>query len=177
MVEKNKNGEKNVLLKENTLLSIITFPPDLFYGSGTNVHSLGIIIKKGIPHSPNQNVLWIKTRGDGFRKVKRKRLRSNKIPNDIETIKNMVKEFLKNQTSKIENIPEFQKVAPVDFSDSAFELIPEAYLDAKIPTEDEIKQGVDETMRELTAFLIRTNKEEMIINDQDCEIKIRFNIF
>ncbi len=158
-----REWRKNSLLKENTLLSIITFPPDLFYGSGTNVHSLGVIIKKGIPHPINQNVLWIKTRGDGFRKVKRKRLRSNKVPNDIENIKSTVIEFLRDQSIKVKNIPEFQKVSPIDFTDSAFELIPEAYLDAKIPTEEEIKLGVDETMRELIAFLIRTNREGLII--------------
>ncbi len=160
-----REWRKNELLKRNTLLCILTFPPDLFYHSGTNVHSLGVLIKKGIPHPPNQNVLWIKTRGDGFRKVKRKRLRSDKVPNDIETIKSTLKEFLLDQSVEIQNIPEFQKMSPIDFSDSTFELIPEAFLDAKIPTEEEIKKGVDEAIRDTIAYLIRTKKEGMILND------------
>ena len=36
----------NRLLKENTLLSVVTFPPELFYPVG--VHTLGVVIKKGI---------------------------------------------------------------------------------------------------------------------------------
>jgi len=88
-----KEWRKNELLKENTLLSVITFHPQLFYGSGTNVHSLGIIIKKGIPHPPNQNVLWIKIRNDGYIKVKRKRIKSEKIPDELEIVKETIKKI------------------------------------------------------------------------------------
>ncbi len=62
------------LLKHNTLLSVITFPPDLFYPIG--VHTVGIYVKKGFPHPVAQNVLWIRALNDGFVKSKGKRLPS-----------------------------------------------------------------------------------------------------
>ena len=51
------NWRKNLLLPYHTLLSVVTFPDDLFYPVG--VTSVGVFIKKGIPHPPAQKVLWI----------------------------------------------------------------------------------------------------------------------
>ena len=43
------------LLENNSLLSVITFPEDLFYP--ISVGTIGIFLKKGIPHDfDNQNV-------------------------------------------------------------------------------------------------------------------------
>jgi type I restriction enzyme M protein len=56
------------MLKRNSLMSVVTFPPDLFYPVG--VHTLGIFIKKGVPHPSNQPVLWIRGINDGLLKLK-----------------------------------------------------------------------------------------------------------
>ena len=61
---KPKNWRKQ-LLAENTLLSVIDFPEDLFYPVG--IRTVGIFIKKGIPHDAKKDrVLWAKVWQDGF---------------------------------------------------------------------------------------------------------------
>jgi len=53
-------------LQKNTLLSIITFPEDLFYPIGR--HTIGIFVKKGVSHPKDQNVFWIRALNDGSEK-------------------------------------------------------------------------------------------------------------
>ncbi len=145
------------MLKKHTLLAVITFPVDLFYPIA--VTSLGIFIKKGVPHPKDQNVYWIRAINDGLMKKKGKRLPSSKIPNDFKTVKLNLKSFILDQQTKIENVPEFQKRAPIDFSDSALELVPEAYLDAKIPEAKKINNEMENLIRESVAYLIKARKE------------------
>lgn len=154
---------KNNLLKYNTLLSVITFPPDLFYPIG--VHSVGIFIKKGIPHPEIQNVFWIRALRDGLRKSKGRRLFSEKEPNDLHKVKDVLKAFLQNQLHPIENIPKFQKASPINLKDKMLELVPEAHLDGPTPTTEDIQRGLDKLIRENVAFLI-VNKEEVILNEK-----------
>lgn len=151
------------LLEKNTLLSVITFPNDVFYPQA-NPASLAIIVKKGIPHNPKQKVLWIKTWNDGFRKMKRKRIKDDRISDDLTKIKPLVQSWITNQNIEVENIPELQKVSTIDFSDSneTFELIPEAFVDVKIPSEEQIRFGVDEGLRELISHMIRTRQESVV---------------
>jgi type I restriction enzyme M protein len=146
------------LLKHNTLLSVITFPQDLFYPIG--VHTVGIFVKKGVSHPLEQNVLWIRAMNDGFAKSKGKRLPNNRITNDLEKISILQKTFLFNPSQSIENIPRFQKAAPINFDDNILELVPEAYLDDIPPSIEEINRGVDQVIRETVAFLV-TNRMEL----------------
>ena len=76
-----KEWRKNRLLGENTLLSVITFPPELFYPVG--VHTLGVVVRKGTPHPAGQRVLWIRAIRDGHAKLKGKRLRHPCEPDDF----------------------------------------------------------------------------------------------
>lgn len=146
------------LLRTNSLLSVITFPQDLFYPVG--VHTLGIFVKKGIPHPRGQNVLWIRAIHDGLLKSKGKRLLDAREANDYETIRDVVKAFLSNPALKVPNIERFQKLCPIDFSDPLLELVPENYLDQAPPTLDEIREGIDQVIRDSVAFLIRAKKED-----------------
>ena len=63
---------KERLLAENTLLAVVTLPNDLFYPVG--VTTVGIFVKKGIPHPKDQKVLWVRALSDGLLKSKGKRL-------------------------------------------------------------------------------------------------------
>lgn len=145
------------LLKYNTLLSVITFPPDLFYPIG--VHTVGIFVKKGIPHPMGQNVLWIRALNDGFGKSKGKRLPNTRVSNDLEKIKDLHKAFLINPNIQVENIPRFHKACMINYEDKILELVPEAYLDDIPPSIEEINQGVDQVIRETVAFLIVSHME------------------
>ncbi|MFW6246668.1 MAG: HsdM family class I SAM-dependent methyltransferase [bacterium] len=144
------------LLKKHTLLSVVTFPNDLFYPVGT--HTLGLYIKKGIPHQKDQNVLWAKIDHDGFEKVKGKRLPSKKFKNEVFEVSNLVKEFIKNPEDKHHNIEEFVKTEKINFGDKNLELIPQVYLDEKKPSQDILYERVNHTLRDFVSSMIRYNK-------------------
>jgi type I restriction-modification system DNA methylase subunit len=156
-----KNWRKRLLTK-NTLLSVVTFPEDLFYPVG--VLTAGIFIKKGVPHKKDSNVLWIRALHDGLKKKKGKRLENPKEPNDYIKINDLLKSFIKDQTINVKNIDEFQKSSPIDFSDKQLELVPEVYLDQKPPTEKEIEDEIEKLIREDIAFIIRSGKEDDFLN-------------
>jgi type I restriction-modification system DNA methylase subunit len=163
-----KEGEykkwRTRLLTQNTLISAITFPVDLF--CPINVHTAGIIIKKGIPHPKNQPVLWIRALNDGFTTKKAKRLENPKVKNDLLFIKDLLKTFVKNQMVNVDNKPEFYKSEKIDYDDLSLELIPEAYLDQHTLTQDEIEKGIDELVRETASFILRSKREGDFIENQ-----------
>lgn len=147
---------RNRLLKENTLLSVITFPEDLFYPVG--IVSIGIFVKKGIPHPKNQKVLWIRALNDGFLKRKGKRLENSKAKNDLPKVLPMLKSFIKNQRTQIKNVPKFHKSCSIDFDNKILELVPEAYLDDVSLSINEINQNIEQLVKETVSYLITTNK-------------------
>ena len=141
------------LLKGNTLLSVITFPEDLFYPVG--VHTLGVFVKKGIPHAKNQKVLWVRALYDGRWKKKGKRLEHPKARNDYPKILSLLKKFVYNQEINIQSVPAFQKACKVDFLDKDLELVPEAYLDEKPITKTGMDKSIEQLIRENLAFMIK----------------------
>jgi type I restriction-modification system DNA methylase subunit len=147
------------MLNENTLLSVITFPVDLFYPIG--VHAIGVFIKKGVPHPVDQKVFWLRALNDGFLKKKGKRLRNRKAPDDLAHAKEKLSSFIKNPaTAQIEEESEMIKLTSIDFRDPLLELVPEAYIDLKEPTPEEIQMGMDDLVRQTAAFLVRTRRED-----------------
>jgi len=145
------------LLRENTLLSVVTFPEDLFYPIG--VHTVGIFVKKGIPHPRNKKVLWIRALNDGFLKKKGKRLRNSRATDDFPRIKSLLQPFMINQDIGIDNIPEVQKAYIIDFADENLELIPENYLDEKEITKEKLENNIEKLMRGNLAFEIKFENE------------------
>lgn len=160
-----KNWRKDSLLKNNTLLAVITFPSELFNPTA-NVHTLGIIVKKGIPHHPKQKVFWLKASHDGFIIKKSKRIKSSNERDMIAEYTPILKEFIKTGTCSKKNIPEEFCIKELDQKDleekGLTELVPEAYLESKIPSEDEVQRNMDKQMRELVSFMIRFGKEEYV---------------
>ena len=59
----------------------------------------------------------------------------------------------------MDNVPEFRKICAIDFSDDYLELVPEAYLDSKLPSSKEIEKEMDKLVRESVAFIIRAKRE------------------
>jgi type I restriction enzyme M protein len=79
----------------------------------------------------------------------------------------------------VPNVLEFQKVCPIEFRtniDPEFEIVPEAYLDAKPPTTDELQDGMQKIIREHLAFLIRTNLFSKEISDNISTEVIQHNV-
>lgn len=153
-----KLWRKNELLKNNTLLAVVTFPPELFYPIG--VHTLGIFIRKGIPHDYDKKVLWLRAIHDGFIKVKGKRLISSKEPDLIGQYLNIIKNFIQENSIDETSVPEYFCLKKLDKNDDLIELVPEAYLDSKIPTVKEIESIVDTQMREVVSYMIRYKRDK-----------------
>ncbi len=153
------------LLQHNTLLAVITFPPDLFYPIGQ--HTIGVFIKKGIPHPSSQNVFWIRAINDGLLKKKGRRLPNLRASNDLERIKNSLKSFIINPQIEIENIQEFQKASPIDLSDRHLELVPEAHLSSRVPTITDIEDGMENLIRQSVAYMIKSRRENAFNGQND----------
>ncbi|MDX1991044.1 MAG: N-6 DNA methylase [bacterium] len=150
---------RDILLKNNTLLAVVTFPVDLFYPVA--VPTVGIFVKKGVPHPNNQNVLWVRALNDGLLKSKGKRLPNNKVPDDLESSKDLLRAFIRNPAYPTPNMLQFQKAAPIDFNDSALELVPEVYLDQSLPNEQEIMLGLEKSLRQTFAYLIKIDVAQL----------------
>ncbi len=158
MVESSGKNWRKELLENNTLLSVVTFPEDLFYP--VSVGTVGVFIKKGVPHNfEGQKVYFARAISDGFRKKKGKRIKVENSENRLKEVENELKVFLVNQNFKLGDKPEFKKICPIDKEDPNVELVPEVYVDSKIPNLEEIENGVEEMIREAIAFKIKYNKK------------------
>jgi type I restriction-modification system DNA methylase subunit len=153
-----KMWRKDVLLKNNTLLAVVTFPEDLFNPSAS-VGTLGLFVKKGIPHNfEKDEVYFARCIEDGFKIKKSVRKENEKVRNMLEEIKDELRQFIIGKTSKIKSVPEFKKICLLDEEDENTELIPENYIDSKIPSLSEIENGVEELVKSCACYIIR-NKE------------------
>jgi len=109
MVEGSGKNWRKELLENNTLLSVITFPEDLFYP--VSVGTIGVFIKKGIPHNfDEQKVYFARAISDGFRKKKGKRIKVESSENKLAEFRDELRGFVANQNLKIDDIPEFKKI-------------------------------------------------------------------
>jgi type I restriction enzyme M protein len=155
---------RDELLRHHTLLSVISLPDELFYPAALK-QVVGVIIRKGVPHPPAQSVFWGRVVNDGHIKIKSKRIPGSEldpprnVPNDIPSLLPMIQSFIANPVATKVNEPLLCKTAPIDFGDPLLELLPEAYIDTRPPTQDEIVRSVDDLARETAAFLIRFRKE------------------
>lgn len=151
-----KEWRENRLLGENSLLSVITFPPELFYPNG--VHTLGVIIRKGIPHQKSSNVLWARAIHDGFIKVKGKRVRplAPRVErDDFEIVTPVIRAFIRDPMFAVNSKSFTLKVAAINFNDPLLELVPEAYIDADEPSVKDISENIERLVRETAALAIR----------------------
>lgn len=155
-----KGGEelawrKDYLLKNHTVLSVVTFPEDIFYPVG--VRTLGLFIKKGSPHPKSKDVFWAKVNYDGFVKSKGKRLTSSKATDEFQEIKPYLIKAVKEEKFTA-NKAKYYINKPIDFSDRQLELIPEAYLDEGLTSVSETVNEADKIARELVSFLIMSKQ-------------------
>jgi type I restriction-modification system DNA methylase subunit len=148
---------RDSLLPNNTLVAAVTFPVDLFYPVA--VASVGIFVRKGLPHPPGQNVLWVRAVNDGLLKRKGRRLPSPRATNDLNRTHDVLKAFLTNPQYAVTNVEREQKACPIDPLDTMYELVPENYLDQPLPSREELQDGMEQILRNSVAFMIRARKE------------------
>lgn len=165
MVEKSEKYWRANLLRKNTLLSVITFPEDLFNPSAS-VGTIGIFIKKGIPHNfDKQKVYFGRAITDGYKMKKGKRIKNKFVIDVLSELRPELKSFLINQEMKISDVPEVKKICLLNKDDCIIdkngklkgncELVPENYIDSKIPILNELENGVEDLIREAVAFRIK----------------------
>ena len=151
-----KTWRWNSLLVNNTLLGVVTLPPDLFYPVG--VTTVGIFVRKGIPQPPAQNVLWLRALNDGLLKRKGKRLPNPRADDDLCKAHHVVKAFLQNPATGVETVDQFQRAAPIDWTDKALELVPEVYLTQRSPSGADIAEALKESVRLAVAYLVKIDR-------------------
>ena len=154
-----RTWRRDSLLAHHRLLAVMTFPIDLFYPVG--VTTVGVFIKKGTPHRPEHDVLWVRAMSDGHLKRKGKRLPNPRAGNDLERAKSALTNFLTNQATRIRNRHQFIKRAPIDFDDRQLELVPEVYLDQSLPTIEEVRSGLARSAREMLAYLVKIDRVDL----------------
>lgn len=165
MVEKSEKHWRANFLKKNTLLSVVTFPNDLFNPSAS-VGTIGFFVRKGIAHNfDDQKVFFARATHDGYKMKKGKRIRNRKVPDVLSDIKNELKAFIFNQNTNTKDEPELKKICLLNKEDCMYdphgklkgnvELVPENYIESKMPTLDELEGGIDELIREAVAFRIK----------------------
>lgn len=155
MTKKSDKQWREDLLKNNRLLSVVTFPPELFNPSAS-VGTVGVYIKKGIAHDySNDKILFVRAVNDGFEIRKSIRIQSEDVPNDLEDSKNLIKSFIQNPNIDVENIPERQKSCLIDESDSGLELVPEFYLDSIQPDSEYIANAMSDLIKECACYIIK----------------------
>ena len=91
---------KTLLMPRHTLLAVVSFPIDVFYPIG--VTTVGVFIRKGIPHPREQGVLWIRATADGLLKSKGKRLPHPGTPDHLGDAAATLKAFLRDQTHPVQ---------------------------------------------------------------------------
>lgn len=141
------------LLNTHTLMAVISFPEELFYP--VHNQTVAVILKKGVPHPKGQKVFWGRIVNDGFRKSKGRRLPTKAgAANDLETIRPKLSAFLRDGPEGTANVPEFMCAAELDFSDPILEFAPEAYLNSRVPSADELMSRLSTQIRDNIAALV-----------------------
>lgn len=155
MCEGGKDGawRRDTLLAHHTLLAVVSMPEELFYPIANQ--TVAVVIRKGVPHAKDQRVLWGRVMNDGFQKSKGRRLpAAASVPNDVEAIKPILRGFLMDSAAPVADVPEFVRCAPIDFADPILELVPEAYLQSKVPDMAALEDRLDAQVRENIAAIV-----------------------
>ena len=143
------------LLRNHTLLAVITLPIDVFYP--VSAPPVGIVVRKGVPHANNQNTLWVRAETDGHLKSKGKRLSSSYTTDRLADSIPTVRAFINDSTMSVGAVPRYVIAAPVDLNDVQLELVPEAYLEQESMSQESVRDGVDMVLRECAAYLVRND--------------------
>jgi type I restriction-modification system DNA methylase subunit len=144
---------KEELLKDNTLICVVSFPEDLFYPVADK-HTCGIIVRRGIPHDYTKDVLWVKITDDGFVKRKGKRVPKDIKTNDLTKSVEIIRHFIHDSNGEIKSIPRFIKASPITDQEEDLEIVPEVYIDNRDYSLENIKQYIQKQLRGILSFLV-----------------------
>ncbi len=143
LVKKEFAEWRETLLKSNTLLAVCQLPDELFQPFASATTSV-VLLEKGVPHTPNKKTVFARVRHDGLTLKKGARVARSDGKNDLALAVQAV-------VNKGE-IPGFSGVTELrqDYGWGAG-----GYIASAIPTEDELKSGVDDLLRQMASFYVR----------------------
>lgn len=139
------------LLESNSVLSVISFPNDLFYPQAS-VEPVIVVIKKGLRHSTESKTLFVRITDDGFLKLKKRRL-PHGSESQLDRFQSHIKAFIGG--GKAEEIPGVMQVKRIDIEDPSLEIIPQQYLDNAELDTDSLKRSMSAIYSELVFQKIR----------------------
>ncbi len=132
-------------IEHNSILSVISFPNDLFYPQAS-VETVIMVARKGIPQENQCSTLFVRIVDDGFLKLKKRRLPHGNTSQLIE-LKSQIREFIRG--NDIVDIPGTSQQKKIDISDRYLEIIPQNYLDHPAPPPESIKEEMRKVHSEL----------------------------
>lgn len=152
------------LLMHSTVLSVISFPNDLFYPQAS-VEPLIVVIKKGQQHSSSQRTLFVRITDDGFIKLKKRRLPHERL-SQLTELTPTIKSFVSG-LDQIDETPGIIQAKAIDLNDDYLEIIPQSYLDHPVLSEGEIRSEMGAIYSELVFQEMRRSFHEILeINNE-----------
>lgn len=131
---------RRTVLKDNTLLAVITLPTELFQPYAA-ANTAILVMERGVQHPADRKVYFCRVSDDGFRLRKGVRLErpGSELPKVLDGVLNLTEE------------PGFSAVATIVGEDWA----PGAYIKARPLDVAEFREGVSALLRDKTAFVAR----------------------
>ena len=149
--EKNSAKWRKNLLLNHSIEAVISLPTDLFYPTSAN--TVIMVARAKVPHKGK--IFFCKINNDGFRIYRKKRIeiKGSELSQALKLFK--IKDIDPNKCS----INGFSNYVELDKEDDLCELVPEAYLEDKKYTNEEINDYVERLLLEFGSFKIKNFKE------------------
>ncbi len=139
------------LLENNTVLSVISFPNDLFYPQAS-VEPVIIVIRKGHKHTADKKTLFVRITDDGFVKLKKRRL-PHGGKSQLDLLEDDIRSFINGKA--VNEVPGLIQTKNIDIADRYLEIIPQQYLDNAGLDTNKLKESMGAVYSELVFQQIR----------------------
>ena len=149
--EKNSAKWRKNLLLNHKIEAVISLPTDLFYPTSAN--TVIMVARAKVPHSGK--ILFCKINNDGFKIYRKKRVEidGSELPEALKLFKT------KDVDPHKCNIEGFSNYVELDKDDETCELVPEAYLENKKYSREQINDHVERLILEFGSFKMKNFKE------------------
>ncbi|HYE69775.1 MAG TPA: N-6 DNA methylase [Anaerovoracaceae bacterium] len=148
------------MLTSNTLVSVISFPNEMFYPQAS-VETIAIVIKRGRPHVEGQKVAWVRIEHDGFYKSKNRRLPTDEL-NQLRDFEAPLCKFIivGEPGGEITGSLQYKEIYRHDIN---LELIPANYLDNQKIGIEEIALEAKRVFTEIIFQGLKTDLQNEVV--------------
>ena len=147
LVKRDVGEWRHAILEQNSLEAVCQLPDELFQPYASTTTSV-VLLRKGIPHNRLKQSVFVRIHYDGLTLKKGTRVQradeNNDIPAAVDAVLNR------------KETPGFSGVKAIS---GRQEWSVGAYIPSGLPSDDELKDSVDELLRRLASFYIRYAKE------------------